>query len=352
MSVAHSLERNKEITKQHLISDLKKMGIARGDHLAVALSFKSIGFVKGGPETFVDALLETVGPEGTIMMNTHTKAFPISEIRTNYTFDCRYTPSWTGLVPETLRKRKDSIRSYHPVCSVVAIGRRAKTLTETHDANAGLYLPYSRLAEINGKYLSIGLGYNLVAIRHEPQNRAGLFDVVKLFFGVKFKDKKGKLGLYIFNQPPCRAKLPDLVRSMEKRGIVRRFRIGNTTAVLCSAREFIESLSSILIKNPQLTLCNDICCIWCREAERKMDLYSRIDNPKYFQKHLWIAKTIALINKFRVKKYRYLSFEKETSKCFSRTGRIGFLLDEFRGFLKNMYLFSREVIFRRENKIC
>ena len=57
-----------EISKRQIIDDLKQLGVEEGDHLAVALSLRSIGHVVGGPKTFIEALLEVVGPNGTIMM--------------------------------------------------------------------------------------------------------------------------------------------------------------------------------------------------------------------------------------------------------------------------------------------
>lgn len=119
----------KRISKEGLVRDLKEMGIKEGDHIGVALSLKSIGYVIGGPRTFIDALLEAVGSQGTIMMPTYTYGFHISKVasgKTAYIFDHNFTPTWTGLVPETLRKRKGAIRSRHPLNSATAIGRSAE----------------------------------------------------------------------------------------------------------------------------------------------------------------------------------------------------------------------------------
>ena len=140
-----------EVSKDRIIRDLRRIGVEEGDHVAVALSLKSIGYVKDGPEAFIDALLEAVGPNGTIMMNAHTRSFIVSDIASNYIFDYRSTPTWTGLVPETFRKRRNSIRSEHPRCSVSAIGKLAKLLTEGHDENANSYMPFSTLAKVRGK---------------------------------------------------------------------------------------------------------------------------------------------------------------------------------------------------------
>ena len=311
-----------EISKDCIIRDLREIGVKEGDHIAVALSLKSIGYVKGGPEAFIDALLESVGPNGTIMMNTHTRGFPISEITSDHIFDHRSTPAWTGLVPEAFRKRRNSIRSRHPICSVTAIGKLARYLTEGHDENSSLYMPYSRLAKVGGKYLCIGLGNNLVAIRHEAQHLAGLFNVVPRFHGVKYRDAKGNVKIYIFNSPPCTKKLPELVPILKKMGIAKIGRIGRAYSILAPARELIDAMTGMLRKNPALNLCGNIFCLWCRELERKMNLYKKIENPKYFQASAFMTKIIALANNFRLKKYSFLSFQSGKENEVRERGRL------------------------------
>ena len=98
---------SREISKQHLIDDLAKMGLKNGDHLGVGLSLKSIGYVNGGPKTIIEALLEVLGPSGTLMMNAYTEFFYLAEVRlgwTDYVFDHRSTRVNTGIVPETFRQ--------------------------------------------------------------------------------------------------------------------------------------------------------------------------------------------------------------------------------------------------------
>jgi len=297
-----------EVSKDRIIKDLRRIGVEEGDHVAVALSLKSIGYVPGGPEAFIDALLEAVGPNGTIMMNAHTQNFTVSDIASDYIFDYRSTPTWTGLVPETFRKRRNSIRSEHPRFSVSAIGKLAKLLTEGHDENSNFYMPFSTLAKVGGKYLCIGLRNNLVAIRHEAQRLAGLFDVVQMPRGVKYRDGEGEVKVYIANMPPCNRKLPDLVPVLRKMGVLKIGRIGMAYSILAPAKDLIDAMAEMLRKNPTLNLCDKISCIWCREAERKMNLYRNIENPSYFQKIGLMIKTIALINRFRLKGYSSVSF--------------------------------------------
>ena len=143
-------------SRKRLIRDLDAIGVQRGDTLAVGLSFKSIGSLDGGPKALIDALLEAVGPDGTLMMNTYSEYFYRAEVEqgwVDHVFHVGSTRANTGIVPETFRQRTESVRSRHPTHSVAAAGRHADYLTRGHDEDADAYLPYARLAETGGKYL-------------------------------------------------------------------------------------------------------------------------------------------------------------------------------------------------------
>jgi aminoglycoside 3-N-acetyltransferase len=297
------------IAKDHIINDMKKIGVAKGDHLAVNLSFKSIGYFIGGPEAFIDALLAAVGSEGTIMMNTYTMSFGIAVIPSDYVFDNAKTGPYTGLVPRTLIKRKDSIRSLHPTCSVASIGKMAKYLTNGHDETATPFLPYEKLAQIGGKYLALGIGDRLVAIRHEAQRRAGLY-VVPHYWGVKFKNSEGKIKQYIESRPPCPKKLPELVPKLESIGVVRRGKIGMANSVIGSADKLIDVMSAMLKENPTLNLCDDLFGYKCRETERRMNLYGKIVNPKFSQKNTLIKTVLSWRNRLLLRRLNYCDWRK------------------------------------------
>ncbi|MCW3981985.1 MAG: AAC(3) family N-acetyltransferase [Candidatus Bathyarchaeota archaeon] len=302
-----------EIPKGQIIDDLRDMGVEAGDHLAVALSFKSIGRVRGGPNALIDALLETVGPNGTVMMNAYTQSFPLSETPNHYVFDPKVTPTYTGLIPETLRKRANSVRSRHPTTSVTAMGKISKYLVEDHDEQANPFLPFSKLALAGGKYLAIGIGDNLVAIRHEAQRRAGFFTVVPMFHGVNYKSANGEIQTFVWRKPPCTRRLTDLVPPLITQGIAKIGRIGKAYAVLGSAKGLVDAMTEMLKKDPTLNLCDDVLCLWCREFERRMDLYSKISKPHSFQKSRLVTGALVVINWFRLRKYNspLLSLQKK-----------------------------------------
>ena len=188
-----------DFSKNQIVSDLRKIGVRKGDHLALGVSFKSIGTIQGGPDGFIDALLEAVGSDGTLMVNTYTKNFYVTEIRlgwTDFVFDNKETKCNTGIVSEKLRLRNDAIRSRHPIRSNAAIGKNAQFLLNGHDENSSSYLPYSKLAKINGKYMAIGIGDHLKGLRHRAQYEAGLLTVVPWKRAVRCKDRKGNINTF------------------------------------------------------------------------------------------------------------------------------------------------------------
>ena len=137
------------ILKQDLLAAFRELGMQPGMTVMVHTSLSSMGYVCGGAPTVIEALLETVGSEGTIMMPTQSwknldpevGVHPeVSEddwqtIRDNWpAYDKRTTPTQTmGAVAELFRQWPGSLRSDHPARSVTANGRYAAYLTENHD---------------------------------------------------------------------------------------------------------------------------------------------------------------------------------------------------------------------------
>jgi len=60
------------LTKDILVRDLKRLGVREGITMIVHSSLSSLGWVCGGAVTVIQALMETVTEEGTIVMPTQT----------------------------------------------------------------------------------------------------------------------------------------------------------------------------------------------------------------------------------------------------------------------------------------
>jgi len=141
------------VTKELLIEALRTIGLRPGDAVQVHSSLSALGYVAGGAETVVDALLEAVGPAGTVMMPTFNHGS--CDI-----FDPWHSPSINGAITEALRLRPEAKRSRHPTHPYAAIGRLAEWLTQGSALGLtfGPDCPLGRLAQVDGKILLLGVG--------------------------------------------------------------------------------------------------------------------------------------------------------------------------------------------------
>lgn len=146
--------------------DLRSLGVRPGGLLLVHSSMRTLGSVPGGPETVIRGLQRALGAEGTLFMPALTFERVTPE---NPVFDIRYTPSNAGLIPETFRTRKGTLRSLHPTHSVCAAGPLAAVLIGRHAADTtpcGPHSPFRALAERGGQILFLGCGLEANTFMH------------------------------------------------------------------------------------------------------------------------------------------------------------------------------------------
>lgn len=164
-----------------LIAELAAAGIERGDSILVHSSLSSLGWVDGGAETVVDALVRTVGEHGTVLFPTLTGCSEDSADRPPM-FDARRTPCWTGAIPEAARHRTDALRSLHPTHSVVAIGKLSEWFTTGHEracTPCGHGSPYDKLADVGGKIVLVGVTQSVNTSFHMAEEIAGVRYVLR-----------------------------------------------------------------------------------------------------------------------------------------------------------------------------
>ena len=180
----------KIVLKKDIMEALKQMGISKGQSIMVHTSLSSLGFVCGGAQVVIEALLESVGEEGTIIMPTQswknldpTTGVHWEEpeewwqiIRDNWpAYDKKITPTNTmGAVAEMFRTWPGVERSDHPARSVAAWGKYAEYITKDHDLSNifGEGSPIGKLYELDGYVLLIGVGYDKNTSLHLADVRA------------------------------------------------------------------------------------------------------------------------------------------------------------------------------------
>ncbi len=180
----------KIVLKKDILDAFHTIGMREGQTVMVHCSLSSLGFVCGGAQTVIEALIESVGENGTIMMPAQSwkNLDPSSGvhwqepqewwqlIRDNWpAYDKNITPTNTmGAVAEMFRRWPGAFRSDHPARSVSAWGRYAEYLTENHDLSNifGDGSPIGKLYELDGYVLLIGVGYDKNTSLHLADARA------------------------------------------------------------------------------------------------------------------------------------------------------------------------------------
>ena len=56
------------ILKEEIVQKIREVGLEKGDAVMVHTSLKRMGYICGGAQTVIAALMEVVGENGTIMM--------------------------------------------------------------------------------------------------------------------------------------------------------------------------------------------------------------------------------------------------------------------------------------------
>lgn len=161
-------------TSQTLSSDLLGLGVRAGDVLLLHASNRSVGYVAGGVQAVVEALLAVLGPQGTLVVPTHTgdnsdpagwqhppvpqQWWPVIREQAP-AFDPLRTPSrWMGVIAETVRTWPGTRRSDHPQVSFAACGAHAADVVGEHqlDDALGERSPLGAIYRLDGKVLLLG----------------------------------------------------------------------------------------------------------------------------------------------------------------------------------------------------
>jgi len=178
------------VTKKEVAVALANLGVREGDVLVVHSSVSALGWVLGGPQAILDAIVDAAGPTGTITMPGHSgglsepsnwqnPAVPADwwdVIRAEMpAFDVHLTPlREMGAVAEAFHRMPGTVRSNHPTVSHLARGPLARRLTADHSLEDGLGddSPLGRLYDAHAKVVLIGVDHDNNTSLHLAENRA------------------------------------------------------------------------------------------------------------------------------------------------------------------------------------
>jgi aminoglycoside 3-N-acetyltransferase len=177
-------------TVTSLAADLAALGLPRGGTVLVHSSLRALGWVVGGAEAVVEALLAALGPEGTLLTPSFSTGRtepsrwqhpPVPEkwwpvVREEMPpYDPRVSSTrHMGAIADCALRWPGARRSGHPHLSFAANGPLAETLLDPHPLAAGVGdgSPLSRLYDLDGHVLLLGVGHGNNTSLHLAEHRA------------------------------------------------------------------------------------------------------------------------------------------------------------------------------------
>lgn len=261
------------INKETLVRDLRALGLGPGDWVAVHSSMKAIGWVEGGPAAVIEALIGAVGPGGTVMM-------PLFNIADGKPIDLALKPTYLGLLPETFRKYPGVVRSPNPTHSVGIHGARAAEIAESHRHSTfiGRGSPYHQLARNGGWVLHLGTNYNSSSIIHLAEVLVGV-----PYLDVPYPGWENALTARAADGSTIKAEPKEIPgdsvkfylvqEEMDRRGLLRKGKIGNAQSVLARGADMLDVTLEMLRADPGCLLCDDPACRVCPAARKTLEAH-------------------------------------------------------------------------------
>ncbi len=148
------------VKRSDILLGLAEVGLSKGDVVLVHSSLSAFGWVEGGADTVIDALLEAVGESGTVVVPTFT--WGANHDAEAVTLDLQHTSckDEVGIIPETFRRRPEARRSTHICHSIAAIGPHTDRVMGEGVSSFGAGSTFHRLYELDAWCLFLGVGFS------------------------------------------------------------------------------------------------------------------------------------------------------------------------------------------------
>ena len=196
------------VTGSRLRRDLRALGVHAGDVVMVHTRLSSLGWVVGGSGAVVQALLDVLGPDGTLMAYAgwEDDSYDLAELPGAWQaayraelppFDRRTSEAVkeNGALPERIRTWPGAVRSRQPEASVVAVGARAEWITADHpwDDPYGAGSPLSKLVAAGGKVLMLGAPLDTITLLHHAEATARVPEKRRAVYQMPIREESGEV---------------------------------------------------------------------------------------------------------------------------------------------------------------
>lgn len=252
------------LSAKEIRDGLSALGIRRGMAVMVHSSLSSFGKVDGGADTVIEAIIDVLGNEGTLLMPSFASPDEI--------FDYRESPCGLGEISDVFWRREDVLRSMHPTHSVAARGKLAAYFLSGHEKAPTAYgegTPYKRLVDKGGYVLMMGADLDRMTLLHaaEALSDAPYLTTVR----DKYRGEDGRIReIAVERMAGPHRNFIGLEGAFREGGFMRTGKVGGAVCRLVDARAAVSYCVERMAREPGLMLCDNPRCEDCRRQRGKI----------------------------------------------------------------------------------
>jgi aminoglycoside 3-N-acetyltransferase len=238
--------------KNYIKEELVRCGLRNGDKVLLHSSLSSMGHVEGGAEAVVDAFLDVLGPEGTLVVPVFGAL---------------------GILTDNVKNRPEAVISDCPKGTVAAIGADAEFICKDHwkaETAHGHGTPYLKLAELGGYICLLGVDQDRNTTLHSVEALLEL-PYLNTTTGI-VETPDGPIEKSWKYYPGPHRDFIGLDCLLRESGIMQVSKIGNAVVRLMRSQDMIDLLLEVGKDDPAFCLCENPACADCvrqRAAIRK-----------------------------------------------------------------------------------
>lgn len=253
------------LTREDILRGLQDLGLQPGMVVMAHVSLSAFGEIEGGADTLIQALIDAVGPEGTLCMPAMSGEQP---------FNVATSPSNTGIVTERFRSWPGVVRGLHPTHSASCLGPKAEELVRGHidqPTALGPASPWGRIAQLpEGHILLLGCDQDRNTLLHSAEEAVDgpyLHTITRDYLDENGQRKTKSLARF----PGPHRDFIGLDGLFREAGAMRVGKVGRAVCRLMPAGKILELATAALRRDPAAVLCTNPSCQDC--VRQRSDIF-------------------------------------------------------------------------------
>ena len=240
----------KNYNRGNIKISLKKLKLKKNDLIYVNPEIYKFGNMDDARnrndyyKAFYEEIFNLIGKNGTIVSNCYS----FQVLRYDKKYNNKTTTSSSGNWSEYLRTLKGSVRSDHPVFSVVAVGKLKNEICKNNSFNNyGANSPYEKFLSLNGKILNLGMDPSLNPFRHVMEFKQGVPYCYNKYTKINNKTYSSFVRYMNLNQRNETNIINKRIRSMMyKAKIISESKLGSGNICIYNVRDYCKIINRIL----------------------------------------------------------------------------------------------------------